>query len=126
MATRSVLGVPQVRPPFLDDVSPARPRQGQACDRRRAGARSLVKSRRGVPCARSYDFGVTVFSLQDIDDPDEEDEDDDEDDTENDDDDDDDEDDEEDDEEEEETWQVAGPRFTLTHHLRLTSAGKPA
>ena len=59
---------------------------------------------------RSYDFGVTVFSLQDIDDPEEEDEEDeDEDDTENDDD-DDDEDDEEDNEEEEETWQVSNSR----------------
>src|SRR5262249_11250925 len=32
MEARSVLGLPAVRPPFLDAVSAAKPRQSQACD----------------------------------------------------------------------------------------------
>ena len=83
MAARSVLGVPQVRPSFLDDLSAAEPRQ--------------TKNDHRVRIVTTRDNPRHLF-LEDDDDL--EDEDDDLDDEEE------DEDDEDDEDEETETWQV--------------------
>lgn len=90
MDTRSVLGMPAVRPAFLDDLSAAQPRQGEA----RGGSRLVT-----TPFCTAW--SIRSFRLQDDPDYIPDDEDDDEDDPQDDDDDED-----EDDDEEVETWQV--------------------
>ena len=98
MGARPVLGVPALRPPFLDDVPAAQPRQDQAHDRD-----SLVTNSDNARAAHVTRYRLD-HKIEIEDDIDEEDDDIDEDDDH---DDDDDDDEDEDEDEDVETWQVS-------------------
>jgi hypothetical protein len=99
---RSVLGVPALRPPFLDDVPAAQSREGEADDRDSLVTNSDVTNSDNTRCVHMtrYSFDDKIEIQDDIDDEEDDDEDVDEDD-------DDDDDDEDEDEEDVETWQVS-------------------
>ena len=95
MDSRSVLGLQYVRPPFLDDVSPAEGRRGAGTSRTRSRAKARPRT-----SVISHEMSRRYQLEHPVDDPDEDDDDDlDEDD--------DGADDEDGDKEEVETWQVS-------------------
>ena len=96
MDTGSILGLPEVRPALLDDVSSTRPAEAEAC----RGAHFMTPARAAAARLEEPPDWLADDNDDDLDDEfDEDDEDEDKDD---------DEDDEEEDGEEPETWQVRG------------------
>jgi hypothetical protein len=98
---RPILGLQQMRPPFLDDLSAAETRSRAGAARSRSRASGTCACRR--TCVISHKMSRHYVLEYPVDDPDDEDDDDVDDDDE-------DEDDEDDDEEEIETWQVSNVR----------------